>query len=87
MDVLEGLAEGLTSEGLRSAVAELLGVAREEIADDDNLFELGLDSVRMMVLVNGLQQHGVELQFVELAERPTLAEWWRLVEGAPRADG
>ena len=41
----------LTLDRLRADVAEVLDMAPEEIAPQDNLFDLGLDSMRLMALV------------------------------------
>ncbi|MGP4025462.1 non-ribosomal peptide synthetase [Actinomadura sp. 3N407] len=67
---------GLTWEDLHTALAEVLG---EPAAADDNLIELGMDSIRLMQLTGRLRRRGVEIRFAELAERPTLAGWWDLL--------
>ncbi|GAA2723829.1 non-ribosomal peptide synthetase [Actinocorallia aurantiaca] len=66
----------LTREELREALAGMLG---ERAEDQDNLIELGMDSIRLMGLTGRLRKRGVEVSFAELAERPTLAEWWELL--------
>jgi bifunctional isochorismate lyase/aryl carrier protein len=70
-------AEALTR--IRSEVAELLEVAPEEIGDDDSLLDWGLDSLRVMTLVERWRSEGVEVSFVALAEEPTLRGFARLV--------
>ena len=67
---------GLTWEELHTALAEVLG---EPAGADDNLIELGMDSIRLMRLTGRLRRRGVEIRFAELAERPTLAGWWDLL--------
>ncbi|MGX9293358.1 phosphopantetheine-binding protein [Tsukamurella paurometabola] len=70
----------LTAHRVRADVAELLQVPAESIADDDNLFDLGLDSVRVMTLIQRWRDAGAaELEFPDLAEQPELAHWQRLV--------
>ncbi|MBS4102886.1 phosphopantetheine-binding protein [Tsukamurella paurometabola] len=70
----------LTADRVRADVAELLQVPAESIADDDNLFDLGLDSVRVMTLIQRWRDAGAaELEFPDLAEQPELAHWQRLV--------
>ncbi|MFI0350759.1 amino acid adenylation domain-containing protein [Actinomadura sp. 9N407] len=66
----------LTWDELHTALTEVLG---EEARPDDNLIELGMDSIRLMGLTGRLRKRGVEVRFAELAERPTLAEWWDLL--------
>lgn len=72
-------------EQLRSDVAELLQEPAAALRDNDNLLERGLDSIRLMTLVERWRSQGVELSFVELAERPTLAGWHALLHAMPRA--
>ncbi|MGF7045584.1 bifunctional isochorismate lyase/aryl carrier protein [Paenibacillus sp. DS2015] len=70
----------MTLESIREQVAELLHESPSDIADNDDLIiSRGLDSIRIMRLVERWRRSGVEVTFVELAERPTLAEWWRLL--------
>lgn len=64
---------------IREEVAELLQVAPTELGDDENLLERGLDSIRIMTLVERWRSAGAEVTFVELAERPALAEWFALL--------
>lgn len=69
----------LTEHTVRADVAELLHLEPEELDDDADLFAEGLDSVRLIGLVERWRATGVEVTFVELAARPTLAGWWALL--------
>lgn len=60
-------------------VAELLDQESASIADGENLFEVGLDSVALLRLVNQLRRSGLQVSFSELAREPTIAAWDRLV--------
>ncbi|MCP3099469.1 isochorismatase family protein [Myxococcus sp. K15C18031901] len=71
--------DALTPRRIREDVAELLQVAPAELSDVDNLLERGLDSIRLMSLVERWRSAGSEVTFVELAERPTLDEWCALL--------
>lgn len=73
------MAEPLTPASIRAHVAELLHMSREPISDSENLFDLGLDSIRIMILLERWRDAGVEVSFVELAEQPTLGDWWALL--------
>ncbi|QDE68704.1 MULTISPECIES: isochorismatase family protein [Myxococcus] len=82
--VLEALgpvatASTLTREQVRAEVAELLQESPEALGDDDNLLDRGMDSIRLMTLVEKWRAAGAETTFVELAERPTLADWFTLL--------
>jgi bifunctional isochorismate lyase/aryl carrier protein len=67
----------MTPDRLRAQVDELLG---EKPADDENLLDLGLDSIRLMALVERLRVGGYDVSFVDLAERPTIAAWAALLK-------
>lgn len=70
----------LTKEAIREEVAALIQEQPSTIGDQDDLINhWGLDSIRIMNLVERWRKSGVEISFMELAERPTLADWWRLL--------
>jgi aryl carrier-like protein len=78
----------LTEQVVRADVAELLHLLPEEVLDADNLFEFGLDSIRLATLLERWRDAGAEIGFVDLAEQPTLAHWLPLLvdEGRPPAE-
>lgn len=73
----------LTLEGLRQAIAEQLEIDASEIQNDDNLFMLGLDSVSLMTLVGQWRELGVSVEFQDLVEEPTLADWQNRLKRNP----
>jgi bifunctional isochorismate lyase / aryl carrier protein len=83
--VLDALrpAPGLPASpaALRAEVAALLEVPAVELLDDENLMYAGLDSIRLMSLLERWRRAGADTTFVELAEQPTLADWWRVLAG------
>ncbi|MBC6973015.1 isochorismatase [Bacillus sp. Xin] len=68
-----------TIQSVREQVAELLRESPADIGDDEDLLNRGLDSVRIMSLVEKWRQIGVEVTFADLAERPTIYEWFNLL--------
>ncbi len=73
----------LSPERVRADVAELLGCDPAAIAPDDDLVDLGLDSVRIMTLVERWRAAGAStLEFPDLAEQPELGHWTALLTGA-----
>ena len=55
-------------------------VARQhEVADHDDLIQLGLNSIRMMALAGGWRKHGAGITFAELAASPTVESWHGLL--------
>ncbi|MFM2620878.1 isochorismatase family protein [Vibrio owensii] len=65
---------------LTQQLAALLEVPVDEMTPDDSLLDFGLDSVRMMSLVGDWQQAGLDVSFMELAAKPSLQDWWQLIE-------
>lgn len=57
-------------------IAAALGVEPGELTEDTNLFDAGLDSVRLMQLVEKWRTAGApEADFVTLAADPVLGLW------------
>lgn len=81
------MAQPLTLAGVREDVAELLYQTPDEVDDDADLLESGLDSVRILSLVERWRETGVQISFIELAERPTLADWWELLSARLPGNG
>ncbi|AOH52968.1 isochorismatase [Peribacillus muralis] len=77
--VQEKDVHGLTLDGLRVAIADLLGESPSDIGDNEDLVDIGMDSIRMMSLVEILRGKGAEINFMQMAEKPTLAAWWELL--------
>lgn len=74
----------LSPERIRADIAELLGCDPAEIGSDDNLVDLGLDSMRIMVLVERWRAAGATtLEFPDLFELPELGHWTALLTGDP----
>lgn len=74
----------LTLERMRADVARLLHETPEAIGDDEDLMDLGLDSMRVLGLVMAWGETGIELEFWHLAERSTLGGWWQVVQDLQR---
>jgi aryl carrier-like protein len=74
------MTEPLSLDLMRGDIAAMIHIDPEEIGDDDNLMDLGLDSMRAMNLVLHWQERGVQLDFSEMATRPTLAGWWQFAK-------
>ncbi len=70
----------LTLARMRADVAEMLGEAPEDISTEENLMDLGLDSMRVLGLVLAWGNTGIALEFSHLAEHATLSGWWTVVQ-------
>jgi bifunctional isochorismate lyase/aryl carrier protein len=64
---------------LREALARAVDLPVDEVSADDNPLHLGLDSIRLMALLERWTRDGATLGFVDLAERATIGEWWELM--------
>lgn len=64
---------------LLHVVSKHMQKSPSEIGENDNLSYLGLDSIRIMHLVEEFRRSGAHVTFVDLAERPTLADWLNLL--------
>ncbi|WP_199425895.1 isochorismatase [Thermaerobacillus caldiproteolyticus] len=64
---------------VRNQVAELIQESPADLSDHENLINRGLDSIRMMSLVEKWRKAGAEITFAALAARPTLFDWWNLL--------
>ncbi|MFF7855236.1 phosphopantetheine-binding protein [Streptomyces sp. NPDC007904] len=74
----------LTVRRIREDVADVLGEDPADIPDDENLVDYGLDSVRLMSLVERWRrEHGADISFVDLAERPAIEAWAPLLGVRP----
>lgn len=69
----------ITPEALRGDIAAALGLPAVAVVDDEPLVDLGLDSIRLMSLLQHWRNCGADVDFSQLAERPTLREWIELI--------
>ncbi|MFD9323674.1 isochorismatase family protein [Streptomyces sp. NPDC060053] len=70
----------LTPERIRADVADVLGEDPADVPVDENLLDHGLDSVRIMTLLERWRRdHAVPVDFADLAERPSVEAWAALL--------
>ncbi len=63
-------------DALQREVAALLELPPIELRFDDNLLDCGMDSIRLMTLVERWRSAGLTVSFIDMAETPTLNDWW-----------
>ncbi|MDX3580033.1 phosphopantetheine-binding protein [Streptomyces sp. FL07-04A] len=68
-----------TADEIRHAVAQIVGVPAQAVADDTNLVAVGLKSLHMMQLINGWRRAGHRVRLKDLAADPTVRGWSRLL--------
>lgn len=70
----------VTLEKLRADIAAMLDDDSVTVGDDDNLMDIGLDSMRAMNLVMQWDEEGVPLDFADLAEAPSVGGLWAIYQ-------
>ncbi|PKF81170.1 acyl carrier protein [Vibrio sp. vnigr-6D03] len=73
------LSKQEASIDLLTTISQLLGVPAESIKPDVNLIELGLDSISMMRLTGQFRNAGLDINFAQLMETPTLESWQKII--------
>ncbi|MGW0915203.1 amino acid adenylation domain-containing protein [Streptomyces sp. NPDC002784] len=68
----------LSADDIRAEVAAKLGLPVTDIAPDDDLVVLGLDSLGVMTLATAWQDAGLNVTFGDLIEEATVEAWARL---------
>ncbi|MBN3453842.1 amino acid adenylation domain-containing protein [Mycobacterium sp. DSM 3803] len=69
-----------SSQTIREAVADLLGIGSDDVDPDADLIGQGLDSIRMMSLAGRWRRQGIDVDFASLAATPTVSAWTELVQ-------
>ncbi|MCM6772497.1 phosphopantetheine-binding protein [Nocardia sp. CDC159] len=70
------MSAGVSFAQLRAEVAAELYLTAEELDPEADLFAAGLDSVRVLALVERWRAAGARIGFMDLIEQPTLRQWW-----------
>lgn len=70
-----------SKDELRNEILPLLDEDSEDLDDNDNLIDYGLDSVRIMALATRWRKIRENIDFVALAKTPTINGWWKLLSG------
>lgn len=70
----------LSIRAIQYDVANILQVPISEVDIDENLMYLGLDSIRLMTLLEEWRGRGAHITFLDLAEKTTIQEWWEIIQ-------
>ncbi|MDK8511309.1 phosphopantetheine-binding protein [Corynebacterium bovis] len=62
-------------------IASVTDYPADELKDDTVLTDIGLDSLRMMELIEDWRADGASVDYYELVTHPTLGEWVTLLSG------
>ncbi|EDX85968.1 isochorismatase family protein [Synechococcus sp. PCC 7335] len=79
MPLSELLSPVSVTQVLRQQLGELLQLPPLQVSTEENLLDSGLDSIRLMSLVEDWRRKGAEVSFADLAEQPTISAWSQLL--------
>ena len=65
---------------LKQQIKELIPFHQEDISEDENLLELGLDSISIMQLVSQWRSQGSNVTCNSLIKQPSLLAWHALLK-------
>ncbi|HJC60075.1 MAG TPA: isochorismatase [Candidatus Dietzia intestinigallinarum] len=73
---MSGASQKLTEECIVNDVADSLGISPEEVDRDTDVIDVGLDSIRIMSLVEKWRAAGaIHVTFEDLASEPVISAW------------
>jgi bifunctional isochorismate lyase/aryl carrier protein len=68
-----------SAQALLADVANTMEIPSSDLHIEDNLVDMGLDSLRLMALVSRWRKAGCAVDFPALARVPTVQAWWPLL--------
>lgn len=69
----------MTKQDLQSLVQKYLDEDLEEVEWTESLLDVGMDSIRMMAIVEDIRVSGINVNFIEFAENPSLEGWYKAI--------
>ncbi|MDZ7867967.1 MAG: isochorismatase family protein [Rheinheimera sp.] len=81
----EGDLKLLDAHSLTEHVLYLIAEDVAEFSADANLLDYGIDSVQIMAIVAKWREQGLNVDFIDLAEQPTLNAWLALLQSRQQA--
>lgn len=76
----EGELKLLDAQSLTAHILQLVADDVAEFSADANLLDYGIDSVKIMAIVAKWREQGLNVDFIDLAEQPTLNAWLVLLQ-------
>ncbi|MDO4631360.1 MAG: phosphopantetheine-binding protein [Corynebacterium sp.] len=70
----------MTETKILADVAETLGTTPDALDPKANLADLGLDSLRLIMLVEKWRAEGADVDFQQILTHATLEEWFELLK-------
>lgn len=72
--------KSISKENFISDISNALSIGEDDVNLTDNPFEAGIDSLRLMVLIEKWRVQGINIFFGELAEKQSIQAWWSLIQ-------
>ncbi|MBD1583978.1 isochorismatase family protein [Pseudoalteromonas sp. S16_S37] len=69
----------LSVAALQQVVASVLNIDVEEVDPEENLLYLGLDSIRVMTLLDQWRAQGIDITLAQLAEGTSINDWYEIM--------
>lgn len=69
----------MSKQELTELVQKYLDEDLEEIEWTESLLDVGMDSIRMMAIVEDIRESGINVNFMEFAENPSLGGWHKAI--------
>ena len=69
----------MTIEELYAIILPYLDEDMKDINEEEDLTDAGLDSITLMSITEELRTQNIMVNFMELAEKPTLAAWLNII--------
>lgn len=79
IELLANQARPASYAQLQQQLAAAMGLAAEQLTGSEDLFLSGLDSMRLVALLERWQGAGVEVALADLIADPCLNSWWQLL--------
>ena len=76
--IIQSQPPQFTQSWLVDQVQKLVG--EEDIDTEENLILYGLDSLRIMQFSAELKQYGLDINYEELGQAPSIMQWWNLIQ-------
>lgn len=64
---------------MKRDIAKILSLDVNDIEDDEDLMDLGMDSIRMMELIEIWRKKGANVNFTDLASTSVLSDWSKVI--------
>ncbi|MBU6529702.1 phosphopantetheine attachment domain protein [Streptomyces sp. NPDC057245] len=81
------MPDPLTLAGFRADLAECLFREPGEVDLRESPLDAGLDSLRIVTLLERWREAGADVTYLDLAERTSFAQWWQLLSERGRGAG